>query len=103
MLVQFDLDGNGSSDMEIILQGLAGQTLSASDFMFATTGTEPLPAPKDAAPEVMDPLLTAAKLPDQDLAGSEPLLTVSAVDPFDFPDHGLIRWPTSQWDLLPLG
>ena len=36
MLVQFDLDGNGTSDMEIVLQGLAGQTLSVNDFLFGT-------------------------------------------------------------------
>ena len=103
MLVQVDLDGNGSSDMEIVLQGLAGQTLSASDFMFAVSGAEPLPAPKGAEPDVMDTLFAAAKLGAESLAGNEPLLTVSFVDPFAFPDHGLVRWPTPHWDWLPLG
>jgi len=92
MLVQFDLDGNGSSDMEIILQGLAGQTLSASDFMFPVAGAEPLAAPKDAAPAVMEPLLPA----------SEPLLTGSFDDPLSFQDHGLIRWLPLHSNLMPL-
>lgn len=34
LLVQMDLDGNGAADMEIVLQGLAGQTMSAGDFLF---------------------------------------------------------------------
>ena len=25
------------------------------------------------------------------------------VDPFSFPDHGLDRWATPQWDGLPVG
>jgi hypothetical protein len=33
LLVQIDLDGNGTSDMEIVLQGLAGQTLTSGDFL----------------------------------------------------------------------
>lgn len=103
MVVQMDLDGNGSSDMEILLQGLVGQTLSASDFLFASAGAEPLPPVKGVGPEVMDPLLAAAKLPAEGLASSDPLLTVSFVDPIAFPDHGLERWPTAHWDLVPLG
>jgi hypothetical protein len=46
---------DGAADMQIVLQGLAGQILSASDFMFAAAGAGPLSA-KDPAPEVMDPL-----------------------------------------------
>lgn len=34
LLVQMDLDGNGAADMEIVLQGLAGQTMTAGDFLF---------------------------------------------------------------------
>jgi len=79
--------------MEIILQGLAGQTLSASDFLFAVAGAEPLPAPKAAAPAVMEPLLPV----------SEPLLTVSFDDPLSFEDNGLIRWLPLHSNLVPLG
>ncbi len=31
--VQIDLDGNGTSDMEVVLQGLAGQSLTSGDFL----------------------------------------------------------------------
>jgi len=92
MLVQFDLDGNGSSDMEVILQGLSGQTLSASDFIIPVVGAEPLPAPKDAASAVMESSFAATKLPADGLTASEPLLTVSLEDPMAYQDHGLIRW-----------
>jgi hypothetical protein len=102
MLVQFDLDGNGSSDMEIILQGLAGQTLSASDFLFSNPTAEPLPPVKGVGPAVMDPIFAAPKLPAEELGGSEPLLTVSFVDPLSFPDHGLERWAIPHWDLVSL-
>lgn len=34
LLLQMNLDGNGTADMEIILQGLAGQTMSSTDFLF---------------------------------------------------------------------
>lgn len=30
---QVDLDGNGTSDMEMVLQGLAGQTMTSGDFL----------------------------------------------------------------------
>ncbi len=33
LLVQVDLDGNGSADMEIVLLGASGQTLTSGDFM----------------------------------------------------------------------
>jgi Ca2+-binding RTX toxin-like protein len=33
LLVQADVDGNGTADMEIILQGLAGGTLTSADFV----------------------------------------------------------------------
>jgi hypothetical protein len=33
LLVQMDLDGNGVADMEIVLQGLAGQTMTSGDFL----------------------------------------------------------------------
>lgn len=33
LLVQVDVDGNGTADMEIVLQGLAGGTLTAGDFV----------------------------------------------------------------------
>lgn len=33
LLVQVDVDGNGSTDMEIVLQGLANQTLTGADFL----------------------------------------------------------------------
>lgn len=33
-LVQIDLDGNGTADMQIVLAGHAGQGLAATDFMF---------------------------------------------------------------------
>jgi len=82
MLVQFDLDGNGSSDMEIILQGLAGQTLSASDFLFAAAGAEPLPSVKSATPAVMETLSWV----NDPAPVIEPLL----LDPAN--DTGLVRW-----------
>lgn len=34
LLVQIDLDGNGTADMELLLQGAGGQTLTATDFLF---------------------------------------------------------------------
>jgi hypothetical protein len=102
LIVQADINGDGSADMEIILEGLNGQTLTSAEFMLGTPGQEPLSA-KNAAPQVMDVLSDAAKLPAQDLAISEPLLTVTFVDPFSFADHGLDRWATPQWDWLPLG
>jgi len=92
MLVQFDLDGNGSSDMEIILQGLAGQTLTSGSFLFAAAGAEPLPSAKNAAPAVMEPVLPA----------SEPLASVSFGDPLSFQDHGSLRWLPQHIDLVPL-
>lgn len=33
LLVQIDVDGNGTADMEIILEGLSGQTLTSGDFV----------------------------------------------------------------------
>ena len=33
LLVQVDVDGNGTADMDIVLNGLAGQTLTANDFL----------------------------------------------------------------------
>jgi Calx-beta domain/RTX calcium-binding nonapeptide repeat (4 copies) len=44
LLVQADIDGDGAADMEIVLQGNAGQALSASDFMFAAiaAGEQPI-------------------------------------------------------------
>ena len=33
LLVQVDLDGNGTADMEIVLQGASTQTLTSGDFM----------------------------------------------------------------------
>lgn len=33
MLVQFDLDGSGSVDIEIVLQDLAGQALALGNFV----------------------------------------------------------------------
>jgi len=82
MLVQFDLDGNGSSDMEILLLGRAGQTLSASDFLFAAAGAEPLPAPKATSASVME--------------------APAFADPLATQDHGLIRWLPQHSDFLPL-
>ena len=104
LIVQADVNGDGAADMEVVLQGLAGQTLTSAEFMLGTPPPvqEPLSA-KDATPQVMDPLLDAAKLPAEGLAASEPLLTVSFVDPLDFPDHGLMRWGTPHSDWLPLG
>ena len=102
LIVQADINGDGAADMEIVLQGLNGQTLTSAQFMLGTPGQEPLSA-KNAAPDVMDALLAAPKLPVQDLAGSEPLLTVTFVDPFSFPDDGLMRWGTPYSDWLPLG
>lgn len=34
LLVQIDLDGNGTTDMELLLQGAGSQTLAGTDFMF---------------------------------------------------------------------
>ncbi len=33
LMLQADVDGDGVADVEIILQGLAGQTLTGSDFL----------------------------------------------------------------------
>jgi hypothetical protein len=33
LLVQADINGDGIADMEIVLQGLAGQTLTSGDFL----------------------------------------------------------------------
>jgi serralysin len=33
LVVQVDVDGNGTADMEILLQGLAGQTLTGANFV----------------------------------------------------------------------
>ena len=33
-LIQIDLDGNGTADMEIVLVGHAGQALAGTDFLF---------------------------------------------------------------------
>ena len=33
LLVQVDVDGNGTADMDIVLNGLVGQTLTANDFL----------------------------------------------------------------------
>jgi Ca2+-binding RTX toxin-like protein len=33
LLVQLDVDGNGTADMEVLLQGLAGQTLTGANFV----------------------------------------------------------------------
>ena len=33
LLLQVDIDGNGTVDMEVVMQGLAGQTLTSADFM----------------------------------------------------------------------
>ncbi len=104
LIVQADINGDGAADMEIVLQGLNGQTLTSADFMLGTPPPvqEPL-STKDAAPDVMDALFAAPKLPAEGLADSDPLLTVSFVDPLDFPDHGLMRWGTPHSDWLPLG
>lgn len=51
LLVQADVNGDGIADMEIIMQGNAGQMLSAADFMMATTSAEQ-PVFKDG--DVMD-------------------------------------------------
>ncbi|MBN8499850.1 MAG: type I secretion C-terminal target domain-containing protein, partial [Sphingomonadales bacterium] len=34
LLVQVDLDGNGTTDMEMLLQGAGTQTLAGTDFLF---------------------------------------------------------------------
>ena len=34
LLVQVDLDGNGTTDMEMLLQGSGAQTLTSTDFLF---------------------------------------------------------------------
>jgi Ca2+-binding RTX toxin-like protein len=34
LLVQVDLDGNGTTDMEMLLQGSGAQTLTGTDFLF---------------------------------------------------------------------
>lgn len=42
LLVQADVNGDGIADMEIILQGIAGQALSAADFMMAAAAEQPV-------------------------------------------------------------
>ena len=83
MLVQFDLDGNGTSDMEIVLQGLAGQTLSVNDFLFGTA---------QAASSKLLASVTASEsaiLPDSALLTSDPLIAAPlGLSPMA-PDAGL--------------
>jgi Ca2+-binding RTX toxin-like protein len=54
LLVQIDVDGNGSADMEIILEGLSGQTLIGSSFTFGSFPDEP--KTRDVTPDVLDVL-----------------------------------------------
>ncbi len=44
LVILADVDGDGGADMEIILQGLAGQTLTASSFTLGPSSNEPLKA-----------------------------------------------------------
>jgi hypothetical protein len=42
LLVQADINGDGIADMEVILQGLTGQTLTAASFNLGSSSMEPL-------------------------------------------------------------
>jgi Ca2+-binding RTX toxin-like protein len=53
LLVQVDVDGNGTADMEIILEGQSGQTLSAGNFTLADFPDERKKTAGDM-PDVMD-------------------------------------------------
>jgi Ca2+-binding RTX toxin-like protein len=115
MLVQFDLDGNGTSDMEIVLQGLAGQTLSVNDFLFGTNptgGSEALSGMAASEPaNTPPPDLTAALAPSG--AALVPIDTLRASpvsvmpiellnDPMALPGHELGFSLTQHANLLHL-
>ncbi len=104
LIVQADINGDGAADMEVLLQGLVGQTLTSAQFMLGTPppGQEPLSA-KGAGPAVMDTLFAAPKLGAESLAGSDPFPPLAFEDPFAFPDHGLVRWLPQHWDMVPVG
>ena len=104
LIVQADINGDGAADMEVLLEGLSGQTLTSAQFMLGTPppGQEPLSA-KGAGPAVMDPLLAAAKLGAEGLANSDPFPPLAFEDPFAFPDHALVRWLPQHWDMVPVG
>ncbi|MFM5895363.1 MAG: Ig-like domain-containing protein [Novosphingobium sp.] len=113
MLVQFDLDGNGTSDMEIVLQGLAGQTLSVNDFLFGTNptgGSEPIPGLAASEPaNTPTPDLAAALTPNGaalvpiDTLRASPVIVMPIEllnDPMALPGHGLDLGLTQHADLL---
>ncbi|MFM5894358.1 MAG: hypothetical protein ACKOQM_07995 [Novosphingobium sp.] len=113
MLVQFDLDGNGTSDMEIVLQGLAGQTLSVNDFLFGTTpgsGSEPQPSLAASEPATLPaPEMASALAPSGAALVSIDTLYASPVsvipiemfnDPMALPGHELDLGLTQHADLL---
>ncbi|MFM5895670.1 MAG: M10 family metallopeptidase C-terminal domain-containing protein, partial [Novosphingobium sp.] len=115
MLVQFDLDGNGTSDMEIVLQGLAGQTLSVNDFLFGTnptSGSEPVTGLAASEPaNTPTPDLAAALTPSGAALVSIDTLRASPVtvmpieflnDPMALPGHELGFSLTQHADLLHL-
>jgi hypothetical protein len=75
--VQVDVDGNGTADMEIILQGLAGQSLAAGNFNLGATTNEPKYG--EDAPELLPDLLTQQGwITLADPATSDALLSVTA-------------------------
>jgi Ca2+-binding RTX toxin-like protein len=115
MLVQFDLDGNGTSDMEIVLQGLAGQTLSVNDFLFGTNptgGSEALSGMAASEPTSQPaPDLAAAFTPSGaalvpiDTLRASPVSVVPIeflTDPMALPGHELGFSLTQHADLLHL-
>jgi Ca2+-binding RTX toxin-like protein len=93
LLVQADVNGDGAADMEIILQGLAGQTLTASSFNLGSASSEPL-----KGPDVMDALaLSKSADPPPTLAEIAPsafgsLQSEYISDGFGEGVQGLIRY-----------
>jgi Ca2+-binding RTX toxin-like protein len=80
LIVQCDVNGDALADMEIILQGLAGQSLSASDFKLTAAAAEPPPSPKgigDGGVDVLPPLRADKAAPPADALGIE-LVTVDS-------------------------
>jgi Ca2+-binding RTX toxin-like protein len=113
MLVQLDLDGNGTSDMEIVLQGLAGQTLSVNDFLFGTNPTggsdalsgmaasEPANTPPPDLAAALTP--SGAALVQIDTLHASPVSVVPIEflnDPMALPGHELGLGLTQHADLL---
>jgi Ca2+-binding RTX toxin-like protein len=95
LIVQCDVNGDALADMEIILQGLAGQSLSASDFKLTAAAAEPPPSLKgigDGGVDVLPPLRADKAAPPADAIGIEAV----TVDSFHA-EAALIEAFISSW------